>query len=110
MNKKNNTSTQMHITNHSNDPSKNRSYNINLHNSYYQGNRINNLNNNSQNPDFNKKTAFNLRNSSQKMNKYKKREMEKQEELEKEKMKKENEIENNIRDMLKCYICLSKVT
>ena len=110
MNKKNNSSTQIHITNHSNDPSKNRSYNFNLHSSYYQGNRINNINNNSQNVEINKKTAINLRNSSQKMNKYKKRELEKQEELEKQKMKKENEIENNIRDMLKCYICLSKVT
>ena len=46
-------------------------------------------------------------------NNYNKREIEKREELEKrekQKLEKENEIENNIRDILKCYICLSKVT
>ena len=88
-------------------------------NNYY--NFINNRENNNKYYSVNipnSKTNKNYKNESRNLNinknikdkrNKKDEEEEKKKQLEIQKMKKEIEIENNIRDVLKCYICLTKV-
>ena len=85
------------------------------------------MNNGNKNNPFNKKVNTNnihqnndalFRSSGNKiissnkgyLSNQKKMELEKKKELEIQKMKREKELEDDIRDKLKCYICLSKVT
>jgi len=88
-------------------------------NNYYNfiNNRKNNNNYHSDNI-LNTKTNKNFKNESRNLNinknieekrKKKVEEEEKRKNLEIQRMKKEIEIEDNIRDVLKCYICLTKV-
>ena len=86
------------------EPSSNNNINLNAKTSFYSHSKNSSALN--QNSSMNKNMISNAN--------FKKRqkelEMAKKKELEIQKMKKENELEEQIRDHLKCYICLSKVT
>ena len=71
-----------------------------------------NTNNNHQSKDAFFKSSGNniINNNIRHLSMKRKKELEKKKELEIQKMKKEKELEDEIRDKLKCYICLSKVT
>ena len=79
--------------------------NKNNNNQRLENNAINNI----YSSNMHQNNISNLNKSTNLYMKRKKYEYEKNKEKEIEKMKKENEIENNIRDVLQCYICLSKV-
>ena len=115
-------------TNHHNSNNKNNNHNFKNrlplvgNNNYYDINQSNN-NINIYKYKKNKKDELNkklMEEKKQKENELKKKEMEKKKlnelkkiEMEKkelEKIRKENELQEQIRDSLKCYICLSKVT
>ena len=115
-------------TNHHNSNNKNNNHNFKNrlplveNNNYYGINQSNN-NINIYKYKKNKKDELNkklMEETKQKENELKKKEMEKKKlnelkkiEMEKkelEKIRKENELQEQIRDSLKCYICLSKVT
>ena len=78
------------------------SYNPNMNNQHQQ-----NLNNNNNNQN-NQKVPTNSKRSSSKKN-MREEKLKRMKELEIEAQKKENQLEDEIRDHLKCYICLGKV-
>ena len=122
MNNKNNNN------NHNKNPNFNNKIhlyeNINYLDRNQTGNHINIYKHNKKNDELKKKQMEELKQkeneSKKKENELKMKEMQKKKEIELkkkemekkelEKIKKENELNEQIRDSLKCYICLSKVT
>ena len=100
-----NNSNKRFISNPSNQSGNNNNINLNPRTlNFNQLSHISNLNNQNINPKNKGISKLNFQKNK------KEKELAKKKELEIQKKKKEDELEEQIRDHLKCYICLSKVT